>query len=870
MKLSNSQTFKLSNFLLAAALSAFAPAGAFAEKAYVTVKVYEGQEDRGKVSGGNAYYDAGKTITLKATANKGYGFTGWYQGSVLKSCRSSWKYTTEGYERYFTAKFVAAKNDGFDLTDKKPSGYTLALGKTPVASDCFAVTKRDGATLSETTVKVSGLPAGVKVTEDPDPTKNGSVVFTGSATKAGVYYVTFEAKNANGYVQALTQKWIVGGASDGDFDETGHAPLDDRWDQAFVGKGFWDCLANDAHQVKKLAVSGLPSGLRSSSGVWEDGNSLEVEIEGYPTKPGKYVLGMVKTYHDGTVQKGRQTVIVKDAGSYYVTVDVGSDSAGRGTVSGSGVYRVGSKISLSAKPASKDYVFAGWFTDKACKNPLVSDDNVTSIRDYFTASRDHRKASDSMTFYYEAINKARNIYAKFIPKDSDFISLRTDLASKDWWETGAMGPLGMTYISYAVDSGTLPTVSAKGLPPGFKLDTKKSWIEVDYSKVKPGAVYENVQLIAKNLTGLTDVKTFTVYIGNYKSSLVPNLKTATDAYKAMVGEDMREVEWKDDLKMNNSYGYWKASASGLPSGVKFVIYDSTDFWLYGVPSKAGVYTPIFTFTRGSGASMQTEKISFTITVYDQSPALIGTFNGVTCWDDTTYTDIRPQSRLVTITSSKGGKVTAKVGNISFSGNGWVHDGGTAWNITLSSAKVKETDGTYIYQILVNGSSEYGDLGANDLTGGLWRTSEDYGYEEGWPKDKYFFAKQNCYGKEEFLDAKAAALAAMKTMYFNTGDHIGTTKEKGQQYLMAQTADPKAAIKVTVDKKGMMKLSGKIFNVFPVSGSTTLLPETNGSLTGWLPIMVKKTAKFPPASFLFYFNYDGSTISLDMYYDGPKG
>ena len=89
--------------------------------------------------------------------------------------------------------------------------------------------------------------------------------------------------------------------------------------------------------------------------------------------------------------------------------------------------------------------------------------------------------------------------------------------------------------------------------------------------------------------------------------------------------------------------------------------------------------------------------------------------------------------------------------------------------------------------------------------------------------------------------------------------------------MTQTDDPKASIKVTVDKKGVLKLSGKLFDVFPVSGSTTLLPETNGSLTGWLPIMVKKNAKFQAdISFLFHFNYDGSTISLDMYYDGPEG
>ena len=834
--------------------------GAFATD--VTVQVAAGQESFGKVSGGKVNAKDGSTLTLKATATKGYGFCGWYEGSTPVSYQSSWKYTVEGSDKTFTAKFVAAKDDGFDISDKKPSGYALAIGETPVASACFAVTRRAEATaLSESTVKVSGLPNGVKAVTGTDPKKNGYVEFTGAPTKEGVYYVMFEAKNANGYVQALTQKWIVDGADDGDFDEIGLGPIEDYWDPMFMGKGFKDGFDYSEHAgVKKLAFNGLPSGLKSND--YFDGKRHIFAISGYPSKPGKYAITFTKTYDDNTVEKSRQTVIVSDSGSYYVTVDVGSGSEGLGTVSGSGVYRVGSKISLSAKPASKDYVFAGWFTDKACKKPLVSDDNVTLLRDYFTASGDYRKASDSMIFYYEAINKARNIYAQFLPKDSDSILLRTDLASKDWWETGAMDPSGRTYISYAVDSGTLPTVTAKGLPPGFKLDTKKARIEVDYSKVKPGAVYENVQLIAKNLTGLTDVKTFAVYIGNYKSSLAPDLKTSTDAYEAMVGEDMREVDWKEDLKIDDSYGDWKVSASGLPAGVKFV-YNGKYIWLYGVPSKTGIYTPVFTFTRGSGASKQTELFSFTVNVYDQSPAMIGTFNGVTCWDDSTYTDIRPQSLPVTITSAKGGKVTVKVGNVSFSGNGWVHNWGDDWFFDAESGMVKEADGKKrSYIIRIDTSSQLKSLGELDMTGVLSYREEGYLSPELYDGNK-FFAKQNCYGKEEFLDAKAAALAAMKTLYFKlevaiTGDWDSLTR----------LDDTKAPIKVTIDKKGVLKLSGK-FGGNAISGSTTLLPETDGSLTGYLPISVKPKSGCVEY-YLFRFTYKDGVPRLDVKVDSPCG
>ena len=236
---------KLTAMILAAG-AMLGAMGAFG--ADVTVQVAAGQDAYGKVSGGKANAKAGSTLTLKATAAKGYGFCGWYDGSTLVSCHSSWTYAVASADKTFTAKFVAAKNDGFDLTDKKQNGYTLALGATPVASDCFAVTKRAEATsLSETTVKASGLPAGVKAAANPDPTKNGSVVFSGAPTKAGVYYVTFEAKNSNGYVQSLTQKWIVGGAdpAGGDFDDIGIGSLGEM----YVGKVFLHYLYYDAQEV---------------------------------------------------------------------------------------------------------------------------------------------------------------------------------------------------------------------------------------------------------------------------------------------------------------------------------------------------------------------------------------------------------------------------------------------------------------------------------------------------------------------------------------------------------------------------------------------------------------------------------------------
>jgi hypothetical protein len=551
-------------------------------------------------------------------------------------------------------------------------------------------------------------------------------------------------------------------------------------------------------------------------------------------------------------------------------VEPAPSCAGFGTTTGSGVYKIGAKVPLSAKPAN-GYSFAGWFTDSACTKPLVCDDNRTyNLLDYFTASGDYRKASDSMTLYTDAANKAGMVFAKFIPKEADSVTvvllggsgyrIEKKFVSQMWLVIDPFSPAdGYIYVPYKVTSGTIPTVSAKGLPTGFKLDTKESQIVVDLSKVKPGMIYENVQLSAKNQSGNTGVYTFFVQTGNYKTSFAPNIKTNTNVYKAMVGEDMEWVEWRNDLYLDDGYGDWKMSVSGLPSGVKANYYGpDRKFWLSGMPTKTGVYTPIVTFTRGSGTNKQTEKFSFTITVYEQNPALVGTFNGVTCWNSA-GTDIRPGARLVTITSANGGKVTAKVGKLSFSGSGWIHNSAGAWVTELKTGKIKEDGKTLVYKMTAYWMEADDE---NELIGQLARWSvEDEAYDDLEGTDWHVLAKQNRYGNGDWPDDKAAELAAKKTMYFEFNGAVFFDIWNS----LVVTTDTKARIKVTVDKKGVLKLSGQIGGK-TCSGSTTLLPDLDGSLLkGYLPISFKSSCG--EANWIFRFTYQDGVPSLAVQYDG---
>jgi len=123
---------------------------------------------KGKVSGPGVYAK-GKKVTLKAAANKGYVFAGWYQDDALVSRLSSYVLTMPDDDVVFEAVFVTVAEDraaiaahidalgiDFDAEDKSAAASVLAgvYLEWTVAAEA----------LSETTVKVSGLPSGLKFT----------------------------------------------------------------------------------------------------------------------------------------------------------------------------------------------------------------------------------------------------------------------------------------------------------------------------------------------------------------------------------------------------------------------------------------------------------------------------------------------------------------------------------------------------------------------------------------------------------------------------------------------------------------------------------------------------------------------------------
>ena len=145
----------------------------------------------GKVTGAGRYAP-GKKVTLKATANKGFVFGGWYEigkreeGSGngdddgLLSQQASFSFEMGEKDIDLYARFVTVEADKGSIaatfngaampssTDGSPAVTTnVWCGvylEWPIAADA----------LSQTTVKVAGLPAGLKFADKPVTSKVGT------------------------------------------------------------------------------------------------------------------------------------------------------------------------------------------------------------------------------------------------------------------------------------------------------------------------------------------------------------------------------------------------------------------------------------------------------------------------------------------------------------------------------------------------------------------------------------------------------------------------------------------------------------------------------------------------------------------------
>ena len=153
---------------------------------------------------------------------------------------------------------------------------------------------------------------------------------------------------------------------------------------------------------------------------------------------------------------------------------------------------------LLAKP-KKGYYFAGWYFDKACKQPLKGD--ILSDPD-----DDYRMKR----LFVVMPRKNTTVYAKFITKAQDKKALKFTSTAKKLATTATVCyPDACILRTVPAVSATLPKYSAKGLPSGLRIDEDTG--EISGSATKPGTFTATVT--AKSAAGnkVTQKVKFTVY-----------------------------------------------------------------------------------------------------------------------------------------------------------------------------------------------------------------------------------------------------------------------------------------------------------------------------------------------------------------------
>ena len=285
----------------------------------ITVEPWDDVSASGKASGAGAY-KIGKKATIKATAAKGSVFAGWYVKSedeegTYYDCLdeymdvdTDWRNPSFSFEIEddgeieIVAQFATAQEDsepsinigywyweticGDDdcesmqnvkvfqkldsiRVDEWTSGGTCSPDGGEFRMNALAFV--DSVSLPKLTVK--GLPPGLKF-----DSKSGMI--TGSATKPGVYKVTFSATNATvkkgvseeiDFIVPNLASDVLPGLKEGTYD----------YGTVYAGvafdPGLVDCTAEDGWTVK---AAGLPAGLSFKNG----------EISGVPTKAGTYTV----------------------------------------------------------------------------------------------------------------------------------------------------------------------------------------------------------------------------------------------------------------------------------------------------------------------------------------------------------------------------------------------------------------------------------------------------------------------------------------------------------------------------------------------------------------------------------------------------
>ena len=642
---------------------------------------------------GDGDYKANANVKARAEVASGFAFMGWYnERGELVSKDKIYSFKMPVSDMVLRAEAIALGEETLYFSGFIPE---IVLGKgEPV--DSYEGAYFSLASCSAYTLTASGLPSGVSLVKIAE----SSYVLSGAPKKAGVFYATLTAKNNAGFVTSGVIRFVVGGAEEA-LANTANIDFSRFAAEAIPSTGsdfgFYaevPCHSSGSY-AKSVKVKGLPSGY--SYDFWSpkaNGEPGELEIWGVAKKAGVYTVTVTVTYANKKTAKTVAKVIVEDSGCVYIPAVVAPGCEGLGTVSGGGVKAYGSTVKLTAKPKDKKKcVFAGWYRDPDFEFPACD----------WTESGEWRSATLSFVANVQTTYDG-GVFARFIAKAEDDVCR----FGEERYEFQALppGPCAPSALSVSVDSASLPTVKASGVPAGFKFSGMTLTL-TDYAKVKPGV--HTVKLTATNVSGNKATATIVVR--------VPNLKNVTHLYglntdNGMEGEDSDgytfdagvpyDCDLYDLLGISVEEG-WTLKVTGLPSGWKL-----SRRTLSGAATVTGPVTVTFTLTK---RGQPTEKATATFNMRPLPDYVVGTFAGAVRKYNYSAMPETMADGLLTVTVSAIGKASGSYNcggsKVSLSGKAVRFDGEVCtFELT---GKVGKKNKTFKFIVMPDSALFYGEI-----------------------------------------------------------------------------------------------------------------------------------------------------------------
>ena len=631
----------------------------------------------GKVSGAGAYA-ANKKVSLKATADKECVFMGWYEGGECISKLASYSLVMPETALALAAKFTTSKEDAASIAaavDVFEFDAETTSASTNVMCGVYLEWPVEAEALSATTVKVAGLPSGLKFTaKDVIDSKTKQVVVPANTIYGAPSAASKKDKNGNTTPSVVKITVTTAGKSTANYEIALAVDPLPAWAVGSFEGHVKDC---------GVATMSVTSAGKVSGKIACGGTNWTFKADSFAADSTGTNFSIAATASAGKESRSIR-LNVEEFPTVYIPDSATAKAGGTFGADWTTLYRL--PWADKDAPAPKEYIsaYAGAYTCKVpygddkgiatftldekgvAKGSIVLPDGTKTRKASFSANVLTYGGSVYVAVYsapdakkgYPAVFALRQLAACSGP-DSDSIVYRDPgvlvSAAELNEDSGAAGTVTMNPKYGQVAAGKAVTLTAKAAAGSvFSCwlinGAQVSDADLNSATVKVVANGTNdVKAVAYFVTAEEDRAGIGLIVGNGdigRRTLVGDSVPGGTNY-VMFGMCGVALEWE---ATPSCLSLATVKAANLPAGLKLVQDKKTkEYSISGIPTKAETKRVVFTVTTAGKAS---ETFSMDLEIEPLPSWACGTFNGWMSKDDVVL-------GAMALTVSSVGKVSAQ-------------------------------------------------------------------------------------------------------------------------------------------------------------------------------------------------------------------